>query len=156
MNDVILGTQATKEQHVISKVLFEEDKMKRSSVSWPSSLFEAFKRSRDVEKLRTKLTIDAFRSTYPMPPPILSPRIVHIDEGSPTRKPEQIPEEPLVPPLSKLIITQSGQQLISSITSQNVPSKDKGKGILHESDSLVKSKKKFDGWSKKTIPTSKQ
>ena len=54
-----------------------------------------------MAKLKTKLTIDALRATKPMSPLM---RIVQIDEGSPIRKPNEIPEEPLLHPLSELFI----------------------------------------------------
>ena len=83
VNNAIIGLQAIREQYIISKILSEEDTTKWSLVSWPSSLSEAFKRSHAMEKLKTKLTFDAFRATHPMPSPIPAPRIVQIDEGSP-------------------------------------------------------------------------
>ena len=81
-----------------------------------------------------------------MPPSIPTLRIVQMDEGSPTRKPEEIPEEPLVPLPSKLFITQSGQQIISSISSQVCAFTNKGK-IATDSDSPMNSFKKSEGWS---------
>lgn len=100
------------------KVLSDVDKLKWSSVTWPSSLAETFKRSRDMKKIKTKLTIDAFRAPQSMLPPIPAQRITQIDEGSPTRKPGDLLEEPLVPPLPEFIITKFGQQIISEL---NVP-----------------------------------
>lgn len=54
-----------------------------------------------------------------MHPPIPAPRIVQIDEGSPIRKPNEIPEEPLIPSPHELFIIDSGQRSISSISSQD-------------------------------------
>lgn len=73
MDHAILGLQVIKEQP--SKVFSEVEKMKWSLIFWSSSLSEAFKRSRDMVKVKTKLT-DAFRATQPMCPPIPALRIV--------------------------------------------------------------------------------
>lgn len=103
MNDVILGLQAIREQPEISKVLSQEDKKKWSSISWPSS--EVIKKNRDKAKLKINLTIDVVQATQPLPPSIPALWIAQIKEGSPTRNPDEIHEEPLVPPPSELVIT---------------------------------------------------
>lgn len=69
IENAVLGLQAIMEQSV--KPIYEVEKNKCSSVSWPSSLHEAFKRSREMDKL----TVDAFRATQSMLPPIPAPRI---------------------------------------------------------------------------------
>lgn len=94
-----------------------------------------------MDKVITKLIINAFRVTQSTP----ALRIVLIDEGSPIRNPDEIHEEPLLPPLSEMIITQLGQQIISSISFQSDQSKYKGKKTDTGSDSPVKSSKKSKG-----------
>ena len=101
-----------------------------------------------MAKIKTKLKIDAFRAIQSMPPSIPALRISQINEGSPTRKPDEIPKEPLIPPPSDIFITKSGYQIISSISSQGVKSKDNGKRIATSSDNLVKPFKKSEDWSK--------
>lgn len=91
-----------------------------------------------MAKIKTKLTIDAFRATQSMPPSIPGPRIVPIDEGSPIKKSDELPEEPLIPPILELIITQSDQQIISCIYTPIDPIKEKGKGISLGQVSLMK------------------
>lgn len=53
-----------------------------------------------MSKIKTKLTIQAFLGTQSIRPLILSLKI---------------PEEPLIPPPSKLFITEPSHQIISSI-----------------------------------------
>lgn len=65
-----------------------------------------------MAKVKTKLTINAFRSTQSMLPFISFPRIVCIDEGSSIWKPTDIPKEPLFPPPPRFIIYKSIQQVI--------------------------------------------
>lgn len=65
-----------------------------------------------MQKIKTKLTIDAFLAIQFMLPPIPSPRIVQIDEGSPALKGDDLLEESLVPPSLEFIIIEPGQQLI--------------------------------------------
>lgn len=119
--------------------------MKWYSISWPSSLSEVFKRSQDMAKLKTKLSIDAFRATQSMLPQIPTLRMVQIDEASPTQKPDDIPEEPLIPRLSKIFITKSGRQIISSSFGKCDNPQDKGKNIATDLDSLVKTFRKSEG-----------
>lgn len=84
-----------------------------------------------------------------MPPLIPTPKIASIDVGSPTRKPNELPEEPLVPPPSELFITQSSHQIISFILSQEA--KDKGKSVVLEPNIAMKLSKKFEGRSKEEL-----
>lgn len=62
-----------------------------------------------------------------MLPTILALRIAYIDEGSPTQKPNDIPEDPLIPPSSEIFITKFGHQIISSISGISDNPQDKGK-----------------------------
>lgn len=102
-----------------------------------------------MAKHKTKLVADAFRATQLMPPLIPASRIVLVDEGSWIKKPGELLEEPLIPPHSELFITQSSQQIISSISTPIDPIKDKGKMIAFGLDSLVKSSEYSEGWTKK-------
>ena len=77
--------------------------------------------------LKIKLTIDAFRAIQSMLRPIPALRIVQIDEGSPTRKPDDLLEEPLIPPPYKFFFTESSQQIISFISGTSENPQDKGK-----------------------------
>ncbi|CAH1412925.1 unnamed protein product [Lactuca virosa] len=117
--------------------------MKWSSVCWPSSVADVFGRIRDMEKIRTKLIVDAFRDTQSMLPLIPDPTIVQIDEGCPTRKHDDLPEEPLMPPPSEFFITKSGQQIISYFSGKSENHQDKGKQIATDSDSPMKTFKKY-------------
>lgn len=83
-----------------------------------------------------------------MLPPIPALRIIQIDEGFPTQKPDNLLELPLVPPPPEFIFTKSGQQFISDL---NAPPRDKGKKIVTESDIPVKTSKKSNGWSQEQI-----
>lgn len=67
-----------------------------------------------MAKLKTKLTINAFWATQSLLPPIHALRIAEIDEGFPTQKQDDIPEEPLIPPPSEIFVTESGREIISS------------------------------------------
>lgn len=58
IEDVVLGLQAIREKPV--KVLLDAERLKWLSVTWPSTLAKTFKRCRDMAKIKTKLTIDAF------------------------------------------------------------------------------------------------
>ncbi|CAH1421113.1 unnamed protein product [Lactuca virosa] len=91
-----------------------------------------------MEKLKTKLTVGTFQATQSMLPPIPAPKIVQIDEGSPSRKPDDLPKEPLIPPPSELFITESDQQIISSFYGMSKTPQDKGKKIPTDSDNSVK------------------
>ncbi|CAI9296581.1 unnamed protein product [Lactuca saligna] len=82
-----------------------------------------------MDKLKTKMTEDTFRATQSMPPPIPTLTIWHIDIGSPIKKSDYPPKEPLIPRPSELFITLVAQQIISSTSTLNAPMKDKGKGI---------------------------
>lgn len=113
VENVILGLQAIREQPM--KVLSDVEKLKWYSVTWPSSLAEMFRLSRDIEKIKTKQIVDAFRATESMLPPIPSPRIVQIEEGSPTEILDNLHDEPLIHPF-EFFITESGQQIILSFS----------------------------------------
>lgn len=148
VDDVVLGLQAIREPP--KKVLSKVEKMKWSPISYPSSLYKTFNRSQDMEKVKTKLTIDAFRPTQMMPPSIPSLKIVQIDQGSPIRKPDEILDESLLPSPFELFVTEFGQQIISSISYQ-VDLSDKCKGMLTDFDNLIKSLKKSKWWSKEQL-----
>lgn len=107
-------------------------------------LGRCFKTIREMAKEKNKITINTFRATQSMLPPIPSPRIVHIDEGSPLRKPDNIPEEPLIPPPPKFTITENIQKIISDLKKQH---QDKGKKHVSEPHSPERTYKKFKGWS---------
>lgn len=66
-----------------TKVLPEEERRIWSAITWPSSLVDVLQRSHEMDKIKTKLTVDGFIATQSMLPPIPSPRIVPLDEGSP-------------------------------------------------------------------------
>lgn len=104
-----------------------------------------------MEKLKTKVTIDAFRATQSMLPLIPTPRIVQIDEGSHTQKPNNILEEPLIPPLPEIFMTEFVHQIISSIAGTCENPQDKRKQIATDSDSSVKMFRKSEGWSSEHI-----
>lgn len=57
-----------------------------------------------MAKLKMKLTVHPFRATYYIPPPISALRIIPVNEGTPIKKPDKLPEEPLIPRPSVLII----------------------------------------------------
>lgn len=80
-----------------------------------------------------------------------APRIIQYDVGSPIRKPNEIHDESLLPPPSKLFITISGQQIVSYISSHVNKSIDEGKQIASCSDNPMNSLKKFEGWSKEQL-----
>lgn len=56
-------------------------------------------------------------------------RFKPVDDGPPTIKLDDLPEELLISPTSKVFITPIGQQIISSTIPLNPSSKEKGKGI---------------------------
>lgn len=87
-NDVV-GIQAPRK--FSKKILSKEEKRIWFASTWPSSLTNVLQRSREMDQKNTSLKIEAFRATQSMSPPIPSPRKVPIDEGSPFRKPENIP-----------------------------------------------------------------
>ena len=68
--NVVIGIEATKK--FPSKTLLKNERRNSSTVSWPSFLPDVLKRSRDLAKPKTKLTVDSFRGTHSMLPPILS------------------------------------------------------------------------------------
>lgn len=101
-----------------------------------------------MEKIKTKLTIDAFRATQSMLPPIPSLRIIPIDEDSPTQKSTDLPEDPPITPHSELIISEMVEQVIANLKK---PPPDKGLKISSEPSSPKRTFRKFEGWSKEKI-----
>ena len=100
-----------------------------------------------MAKVKTKLTVDAFRATLSMLPPIPALRIALIDEGSPLWIPDDIPEEPLQSSPPKLTIDENIQHIISVL-------KDKGKKPISESYQAHYSEpppKSKSGWSQEEI-----
>lgn len=123
----MVGTQAPRKY--LAKVLSEEVRRIWSIVTWPSSLTDVIQRSCEMAKVKKKLTINAFHSTQSILPPIPSPRIGPIDEGSLLRKTDDIPEDPLIPSPPEFIITEDIQQVISYLNKQH---QDKGKKHVSE------------------------
>lgn len=105
----------------------EEEQRIWSAVSWPSTLPDVLRRSIKMAKAKTKLTVDTIRATSSMLPPIPAPRITPIDEGSPLRKPDDIPGEPLPSSPPKFTIDENMQHIILVIN------KDKGKKPISDS-----------------------
>lgn len=81
---------------------------------------------------KTKLRIDAFRATQSMLLPIPSPTIVPIVEGSPPRKPEDIPEEPCLHLLQNYLLTKTCNTSYLSSTNN----KTRGKSPSRNSPAL--------------------
>lgn len=81
-----------------------------------------------------------------MLPPIPSPRIVPIDEGSTLWKPDNISEEPLIPPPHEFKIFENIQQVIDDLKKQ-----DKFKKPISEPQSYKPTAKKYEGWSQAQI-----
>lgn len=96
-----------------------------------------------MAKAKTALTIKSFQDTQSMLPPIPSKRIAPIDEGSPLWKPDNIPEEPLIPPTPEFTIDENLQKVISVLNKQQ----DKGKKPISEFQSSKPLTKKSEGWS---------
>lgn len=90
--NIAIGLQAPRKYPF--KVLSEKERSIWSAVTWPSSLAYVLQRSLEMDKIKMKLTGDAFIATQSMLPPIPSPRIAPIDEGSLARKPNNILEDP--------------------------------------------------------------
>ncbi|CAH1420159.1 unnamed protein product [Lactuca virosa] len=86
-----------------------------------------------------KIDINALLASQPIPPPIPAPKIARVDDGPPTKKLEDLPEEPLIPPPLELFITPIGQQVISSTITPNPLAKYNGKGIslLYKTQSKI-------------------
>lgn len=99
-------------------------------------------------KLKMKLTIDVFQVKQTMLPSIPAPIIVPTDEGSLIRKPDDLPEGPLVTPPPEFIITETRQQVITDL---NEPPQDKGKKISTEPDSPMRKFRMYEGWSQEQI-----
>lgn len=110
LKNVVVGLQASREYPV--KVLSEKEKRIWSVVSWPSSMEDVLQRSCEMEKINTKLIVYAFRAAQSMLPLILTLRIVLIDEGSPTWKPDDLPKESLITLPIEFIIFEMVQQVI--------------------------------------------
>ncbi|CAI9271020.1 unnamed protein product [Lactuca saligna] len=66
----------------------------------------------------------------------------------------ELSEEPLVLPPSELLITQSGHQIISSISNKEDPIKDKGKKIATKENNPLKCSKTSEGWCKEQMQES--
>lgn len=105
ISNVVVGIQAPRK--FPAKTLSEEERRIWSTITWASSLGDVLERSRELERVKTKLTIDAFLATQSMMHVIPSPRVVPIDEGSPLWKRDDIPEEPLIPPPPKFTIKEN-------------------------------------------------
>lgn len=86
-----------------------------------------------------------------MPPPIPYLKIIQIDQGSPIIKPDEIPDDSLLPPPFEFFVTELGKQIISSISSQINLSTDKGKLIFIDSESPMMAFKKSEGLSKEQL-----
>lgn len=82
-----------------------------------------------------------------MLPPFPSSRITPIDEGSPLRKPDDIPEEPLISSPPKFFIDENMQHVLSSLKKQ----KDKKQKAYFGSSHLRTSSKKIFGWSQEEV-----
>lgn len=102
-----------------------------------------------MAKAKTKLTIDIFRPTRLILHLIPSLRIVPILEGSPVRKPNNIPEEPLIPSPPEFNVAENIQQVIDDLKKQ-----DKGNKPILEPQSYEPTAKKFEGWSQEHIDQS--
>ncbi|CAH1412184.1 unnamed protein product [Lactuca virosa] len=98
-------------------------------------------------KVNTKITVDSFRATQPMPPPMPALRIYPVDERFPIKKTVGLPNQPLIPPFFEGFIARVGPQIISSSTTPKTPMKDKGKGISFRRISPIVPLKKKEGWS---------
>ena len=74
-----------------------------------------------MAKVKNLLTVQAFRATLSVPPPIPDPKIAPIDQGSPLRIPYDILEEPLPYPTPEFVIDKYMKLVIT------VLQRDKGK-----------------------------
>lgn len=84
-------------------------------VQWssrPSNLTDSFKHSMEMEKVKTKLIVDAFRATQPIPPPMYTPKMITINEGSPIEKDDSLPAPELVLPISEVIVALTARHVI--------------------------------------------
>lgn len=98
-------------------------------------------------KIKTKLTIDAFRATQSVLHLIPSPRILLVDEGSPLQNSDDIPEEPLPSSPPKFAIDENMQHILSVLNEQH----DKGKKPISEFPCSKTRMKERTGWSKEEI-----
>ena len=74
-----------------------------------------------MAKAKTFPSAQAFRATPSMLPPILAPKIDPIDQGSPLRITDDIPEEPLPTPTPEFVVDENTKQVLAALN------KDKGK-----------------------------
>ena len=96
-----------------AKVLTDEEQIIWSTISWPCTVAKVLHKSIEMAKVKSKLTTDAFEAITLMLPPIPAQKIVAIDEGSPLRNPDDIPEEPLPTSPPKFVIDENMQQVLS-------------------------------------------
>lgn len=82
-----------------------------------------------------------------MLPLIPSPRIVPIDKGSPLWKPDNIPEEPLIPRGPELRIAENIQQVIDDMNNQQ----DRSKNLVSKPKNPERTYKKSEVWSQAQI-----
>ena len=82
-----------------------------------------------------------------MMPPIPSPMIVPIDEGSPLQKPSDIKENPLVSSPPKIFIDENMQHIISALKKPQ----EKGKKPILEVHLSEPPPKQNFGWSQDKI-----
>ena len=70
-----------------------------------------------MAKAKYFLTAQAFRATPSMlpPTPIPEPKIAPIDQGSPLRTPDEIPEEPLPTPTLEFVIDENMKMVIDAL-----------------------------------------
>lgn len=83
-----------------------------------------------------------------MLPPISSPWIVTIDEGSPLWKPDDIMKDPLIPPPPEFTIAEYIENVIFDLKKQI---QDKGKKFVSEPYSLERTSMMFERWSQAQI-----
>lgn len=88
-------------------------------------MVDSFKHSMEIAKAKTNLTIDDFRVTRLMLPPIPTPRIIRIDEGSPMQVDDGLPPQELILQILEVTVTRAAHQLIQ--VTPRAPIKDKRK-----------------------------
>lgn len=86
-----------------------------------------------------------------MPLPIPASIIEPINEGSPTKKTDDLPNQRLNSPFFEAFITSVGQQIILSSTTPKSSIKYKGKGISFGRIIPIVPLKKKEGWSLEKI-----
>lgn len=97
----------------LANVLTEEERRIWLVVNWPSTPADFLKRSIEEAKVKSKLTVDAFPATTSMLPLVSPPNIAPIGEGSPLRKADDIPEEPLPNSHLKFAIDENMKKVLS-------------------------------------------